>query len=484
MNVLDTVRNAVILVSCAPVAACLPPADDGPGMATDGTSGTGTTGEPGACPALLDDLSGLPETVHGAPVEEVDQDTVWAAADSPHVVDGVVRVRAGATLTVEPCAVVLMGEGAQIAVEEGTLAAQGTADAPILFDRRDGGRWGYLLAEEAGVVRLAHATLRGGGSDSVTYDGATVVGDGPTGGPYVENVFVQNVTVEDSAGYGIFMRRYAAFAPGSENLTIRGAGADLVQQAPRPLRIDVMAAGTIPTGTYTGNAVDEIELDPELEVVQDTTIPNRGVPYLVGGGGGITVARQVDDPGPVPVLTIEPGVTLRFPNVPNSSALTVGGNANPPRPGSLVAMGTAEAPIVFTSAEPEPAPGDWIGIMLPAGAGTPDSEVRLDHVEIAYAGAENGVGGYACHSEDPSGNVLDEVGAVTIFGWAPAASFLTNSTIEQSAGWGVFRGWSLDEGPDVDFTPTNTFSNLAYCEQNRIWDMCPNPDVYDCVGTI
>ena len=74
---------------------------------------------------------------------------------------------------------------------------------------------------------------------------------------------------------------------------------------------------------------------------------------------------------------------------------------------------------------------------------------------------------------------------MVIFGWAPSGQFLTNSTIEHGDGWGVFRGWEPMDGPDVDFTPTNTFQNIAYCEQNRIWDMCPNPvDVYDCVGSI
>ena len=47
----------------------------------------------------------------------------------------------------------------------------------------------------------------------------------------------------------------------------------------------------------------------------------------------------------------------------------------------------------------------------------------------------------------------------------PPSSFLRESTIADSAGCGVYRGWS---GAEVDFVAGNTFSGLAGCEQSNV----------------
>jgi len=75
-------------------------------------------------------------------------------------------------------------------------------------------------------------------------------------------------------------------------------------------------------------------------------------------------------------LTIEPGVRLAF---KVERGLTV-------KNGKLVAKGTAEAPIVLTSANPTPAAGDWNGVIF--------EEQHLlgqvlEFVTVEYAGHEN-----------------------------------------------------------------------------------------------
>jgi hypothetical protein len=84
------------------------------------------------------------------------------------------------------------------------------------------------------------------------------------------------------------------------------------------------------------------------------------------------------------ILTIEPGVTLRFETTSQSDiALHVGNNGA----GQLVAKGTATDPIVFTS--PTSGAGDWAGIALWGGTMTGTS--------IAYATVDYcGQGGRAC----------------------------------------------------------------------------------------
>ncbi|HEY1584373.1 MAG TPA: hypothetical protein VGH63_01725 [Polyangia bacterium] len=61
-------------------------------------------------------------------------------------------------------------------------------------------------------------------------------------------------------------------------------------------------------------------------------------------------------------------------------------------------------------------------------------------------------------------------------GGAPAAAFITNSTISDSAAHGIDRGFRDDAKPD--FLPTNTFVNVAACKQTYPRDVsgaCPTP---------
>jgi hypothetical protein len=439
--------------------------------------------EPGpevACPATATDLSGLIGTTHRG---VIDTDAVWMAADSPHVVEANISVR-NATLTVEPCAVVLVDADVHVtAGAGGSVQAIGTSESPIVFAAHESARWDYLLADEAGALSLAHVTLSGGGADVVTYDGATLVADGPTNQPYVENLDVQHVTITDSAGYGVLMHRHAAFASTSIDLTVSGAGSDDADH-PSPLRIDGQALSSVPSGTYTGNAADRIEIDPSVAIEADVTISDHGVPYWVSNYTKMRVARAYGTTGAVPHLTIEAGVTLAF-EPGSNNGFRVGTSGA--EPGSLTISGTSAAPVTLTSAAATPAPGDWPGLVFAPGAGEAGASQSIDHAVIEYAGRNCAIGGYACYSTDGAGNVLPENGAVVIFGWAPAAPFVTNSTMQHSLGWGVFRGWNTSQGGDVDFTATNTFLDLEACEQNDIKDTCPGAGssvLYSCAGTI
>lgn len=102
-------------------------------------------------------------------------------------------------------------------------------------------------------------------------------------------------------------------------------------------------------------------------------------------------------------LTIEPGTLIKGKKSQTGSALIV------EKGGKLIAKGTKDAPIVFTSAEANRAPGDFGGVMLngnakvnlPGGSGSPegiengpqyggsddaDSSGELSYVRIEFAG--------------------------------------------------------------------------------------------------
>lgn len=111
-----------------------------------------------------------------------------------------------------------------------------------------------------------------------------------------------------------------------------------------------------------------------------TTWTQAESPYLVGEN--VEVPRGAS-------LRIEPGVVVRF----ERYSLVVRGE--------LVARGTAEAPIVMTSAQETPAPGDWLFVEFRQestaasfdAAGEYGAGSVLEHVRIEYGAGVNLVGG-------------------------------------------------------------------------------------------
>jgi hypothetical protein len=78
------------------------------------------------------------------------------------------------------------------------------------------------------------------------------------------------------------------------------------------------------------------------------------------------------------ILTVEPGVTLKF---TDSVGIDVGYTSS----GKLVAVGTAQNPITFTSAATTPGPGDWRGIRFWDGT---MNGVQIAYAKLDYCGAD------------------------------------------------------------------------------------------------
>jgi len=114
-------------------------------------------------------------------------------------------------------------------------------------------------------------------------------------------------------------------------------------------------------------------------IVEDTLWDLEGSPYLVTTK---ILIRSASKNGPAPVLTIDAGVEVRF---ASGGELQVGHESYGVYPGGLSAAGTADAPIVFTSAADSPAPGDWNGIFFHERADSGRS--RFEHCVVEYGGA-------------------------------------------------------------------------------------------------
>jgi hypothetical protein len=154
-----------------------------------------------------------------------------------------------------------------------------------------------------------------------------------------------------------------------------------------------------------------------------TVLPYIGVPYTVTGG--ITVQSP---------LTIEPGVELRFGGP--CAGIRIAGSA------VLLAIGTSEAPIRFTS--PLAVPGSWDGIVFEATT----TGSMLTYVEVEYAGQGNP----NCVSRGIKGNVI--LGASPIL---PGRVTMTHSTLRQSGGYGL---WISDNSTLEGFAQNRFEGNL------------------------
>ncbi|MBX3206544.1 MAG: hypothetical protein KF764_15830 [Labilithrix sp.] len=411
---------------------------------------------PSTCPPVTGE-----GTVHRMTLE---QDETWTAEGSPHILEAGLRIGEGKTVTLEPCAVVRLAERAGILVE-GKLLAEGKADKPIRIERADpAAAWASIETRKGSELRMSYVTIEGGGNANggrpTQFGMIDVRGDQDL--PPQPIFFADHVTVKGSESLGIWAREGGSFAPGSQNLTV-------TEGKSFPVLIWGRAAGTLPSGTYTGNTTDEVFLPANGTrdaVEEDMTLHHRGVPYRVGGdtGGSSFVVGKSN--GPAPLLTIEAGVTMRFAKGVAFQLAHTQDTAD----GALHAEGTADKPIVFTSAESSPAAGDWPGILI---GGTPDPRDKIAYAEISYAGGVSRISSYGCPSA--LGTTFANEAAVVVYGGQPAGVFVTHTKIDSSAGDGIVRGWT---GDALDFLATNTFTNISRCNQTfpKPSDaVCPSP---------
>jgi hypothetical protein len=449
------------LLSLALAAACEPSSPEagtpsGPGNVDPSGPATPEPTEP-SCVAPAHG-----PTLHAG---DIAKDEVWTADGSPHIVDYDVTVRSGAKLTIEPCAEVVVAKGRHIHVaypgtpNEGSLVAVGTAKRPIRVHGKDGARWASLHVEAPGTASLAYVSLEDGGGGDFE-DGATlnVVGSGEGSLPLVQ---IDHVTIRGSLGTGAWLQRGAAFAAGSKELSITGSGS-------YPLELSEHALDALPNGTLTGNAKDEILVVPEGSrtagsgFLADATIHARSVPYHVGRSQGSSLIIGGRTDGKLVTVTVEPGVVMRF---AKGGALKVQHFTNDkPSTGALRAVGTADQPIVLTSAEDAPGPGDWLGVWF---GGVPQATNAIEHARIEYAGGDCGCVLLSCSA------ISQHEGAI-IFTAPPPSAFVKSTKFVAIAGHGISEGY---QGAFVDFRPSNTF-DVSGCAQTRPRETsqaCPSP---------
>lgn len=305
------------------------------------------------------------------------------------------------------------GAGISIAGDANALKAIGTADKPIEMRGRAGtpGSWRGIYVESNNVNNVfEHVEVRHGGGQSFNSndDKANIILY--AGG----RLSLKNSTVAESATYGL-----TAYDSGQltfENNTF-------TSNTDAPLNLPARLAHTLDSASaLTGNGADHVRLLAG-ELDGEVTWRKLSVPYRPCAEGGIIAAGEGDG------LTIEPGVRLEFG--------ANGGLSFDADSAYLKAIGTAEAPIVFTGATE--APGAWRGLYFDSN----NVNNMLDHVELAYAGAD------AFNSNGDKGGIIV---------WSGARLSVKNSTIRDlDADCGINAPYD-DESLTLD---GNTFTNVT-----------------------
>jgi hypothetical protein len=395
----------------------------------------------------------------------VNASETWGGGGIVHSVPSTIGINAPATVTIQPCAIVVLGQNASINVRgdsagnrPATLLAAGTDDTTglVFFQRADAAKpWGILLGiNEKSFIEMHHAIVRGGGNMGGQYRNAAIALLGPGHASVPAGLLkVDHAVVVEPQGAGIYLDSNAAFTADSHDLAVVGA-------TDHPLVMTMMAVGSIPTFEADGNARDDaLVIGPNANVFANMTIHKR-LPIRIRTAS-LQVAGPINDTTPV-TLTVEPGVVLRFEPLTAEAGALVQFGANGQitnKVGVLVAQGTADDPIVFTSGAATPAPGDWKGLWLDTSPGS-----RLDHVIIEYAGGSNGISSGNCRPERTRDDAALTVGDFDIQ-YVPPADLMTNSTIRYSAGFGIDAiWWNSTFAPDLT-GQGNTFTSNAGCNQ-------------------
>jgi hypothetical protein len=300
---------------------------------------------PGATPTATD----CPKSLEGYE----SQHRVITKACGVVPVTGEYRVDKG-SLTVEAGATLAFADGAHLHVgfvEPGKLIVKGTPEAPVTFtssgDKAKGVWKGVSLGNHADRSSIANLVVEWAGSEdqaAVTIEAA--------------DVSVTGLAVRGAKGPGLELDEEAVLT------AFTGTSfEDVGKTALKTTNLALAGFGEghkLPAGSV-------IEIT-DTYVKKSVKWPNLGVPYLV------THKVRIDDPSR-PTLEIAPGVEIRF---ASDGHLGIGITGH----GVVKAVGTAEKPIVFTTAYDDKRPGAWGHVQIGNGG-----EGVFEHVVFEHGGA-------------------------------------------------------------------------------------------------
>jgi hypothetical protein len=295
---------------------------------------------------------------------EITTNTTYESGKT-YVVNDMIYVTDGKKLEIEPGTTLKFKSGAGITVRgsNSSFVAQGTADKPITFTSASGtpkaGDWSYLdFQQGANNCIMAYCTVEYAGSNA---DWGEI---NLTGNPTVS---ISNCTIRNSAAFGICLDENSLFTAFTANT--------VSNTAKNPILVYAKNVHSISSGnTLSAPENGGIEVH-QGNITGAVTWKKLSVPYIIFDNFYVASANNSS-------LTIEAGTKLKF--KPGTS-LFVGDGTNR---GTLKAIGTADAPIVFTSNSASPKAGDWNYLDFNGTA----TNCELKYCTIEYGGADENWG--------------------------------------------------------------------------------------------
>jgi len=287
----------------------------------------------------------------------------------------VLTIAPGCSLQFNTGFALLVGNGSSSS--SGALIADGTADSIIVFTSSAGspapGAWdGVTIGQYASQTQnlLDYCVIDYG------VNGLTV---------NTKPIAVTNCILRNNSGYGVSCS-YTGFTA--------FAGNTVTDNANYPMTIGVNNVGSLGAdNNFSGNTVPGIRVHGDgqstARITTSATWLNHGTPYIMFYETRVGAASNI-------TLTIAPGCSLKF----NSGiGLQVGNGSTAAENATLVAEGTADSHIVFTSSSQSPTAGAWDGIIL--GNDINDGATVMDYCVVEYGGA-NAQANIYCTNSSPT----------------------------------------------------------------------------------
>jgi parallel beta-helix repeat protein len=331
----------------------------------------------------------------------------WLKLGCPYIINGDLFVQSvtGAILTIQPGVEIQLTEGSGIYVAYngdmyGTLIADGNAQNRIKFTSaapagsKTAGDWNFIgfYSGAGDNSSFSYCDIEYGGGYS-TLTGQVNIDE--------SSVSFRNCTITNSETYGI-TTGYEGYFTVCENNTFENNATD-------PIQIYANWAHTIGAGNTFNSGPGILVLGDDIDQDNATWL-KHGVPYIVVGNISLESTTGAK-------LTIQAGTTVKFSEGGEFLVAYNGGTF-----GTLIAQGTSDNKITFTSAAPEgfENPGDWHGIFFYDGT---SSQTILDYCNISFGG------GYST----ASGNLNIENSVVGV-------PTISNCYISDSENWGIYLG--------------------------------------------
>ncbi len=427
---------------------------------------------------IMQFVSGI-NTVTGSPLADCTNPNVPNFIDANTVMSGTlyadsnVTVRNGAELTLTAGTEFRFCGEYDLQIVDAKLHLVGTEAYPIVFDSENPNlNWGRIFFNGVGndilTSTLQHVEINnGGGSDPSADIGAIHILDYSTS-DFGSFPTIDRVTINDSGSYGLFIRNRSddQTPPALSNLSINGS-------TNAPLLLYAASVGGLSDGnsfSSNGDQVIEVRVTTGVggSIKISQTWRNQPLPFeLVGTGAVNTLA--IGDTSNLPVLTLEPGITMW---VGEDIFIRV-------NHGGLIAEGTATEPITFTSVRGSGPLWQQIVFERNVVHGS-----RLAYVNIEHAG----------NSNQPSLEIRDgalsldhvavrfNANAPGIYSMVPMVT-IKNSTIEfnkvglhfEHGAGGLLRGNLIQANTDAGIMVTNNSKNTCIDALGNNWGHASGP---------